>query len=156
MDAFSGFVFGHVPIHLSTNHHLYRSTLHLYCYELPKLSLRIPQEGESQAIKNQRENRRNSGQCWRRRPLSSGLTRGIRGYANRTLQSPLLTDCTGGPTVPGPVHVGGSSAGKTDWIHTAASAAKMLLRTVERASEGFPPLKSVATGLCSILDNCEV
>ena len=37
-----------------------------------------------------------------------------------------------------------------------SSAAKLFLRTVERASDAFPPLKSVAAGLCAILDNCEV
>ena len=39
---------------------------------------------------------------------------------------------------------------------TAASAAKVFLRTVEKTSEAFPPLKSVAAGLCAVLDNCDV
>ena len=42
------------------------------------------------------------------------------------------------------------------WKNTAVSAAKLFLRTVERTSDVFPPLKSVAAGLCAILDNCEV
>ena len=62
----------------------------------------------------------------------------------------------GDPVVSNPVHVEGSSGDKTGWKHTAASAAKLLLRTVERASDAFPPLKSVAAGLCAVLDNCEV
>ena len=75
---------------------------------------------------------------------------------NCTFQSPLLTGYAGDPTVPDPVHVEGSSKDKTGWKHTASSAAKLLLRTVERASDAFPPLKSVAAGLCAILDSCEV
>ena len=45
---------------------------------------------------------------------------------------------------------------KSDWKHTTSSAAKLFLRTVKEASDAFPPLKSVAGGLCAILDNCEV
>ena len=75
---------------------------------------------------------------------------------NHTFKSLLLKDYIGDPTVPSPGHVKGSSKDKTDWKHTASSAAKLLLRTVERASDAFPPLKSVVAGLCAILDNCEV
>ena len=72
-------------------------------------------------------------------------------------QSPPLTNDAANPTVPGPVRVGTTtSRDKSEWIHTASSAAKLFLRTVERASDAFPPLKSVAGGLCAILDNCEV
>ena len=45
---------------------------------------------------------------------------------------------------------------RSDWKHTTSSAAKLFLRTVKEASDVFPPLKSVAGGLCAILDNCEV
>jgi len=45
---------------------------------------------------------------------------------------------------------------KSDWKHTTSSAAKLFLRTVKETSDAFPPLKSVAGGLCAILDNCEV
>ena len=62
----------------------------------------------------------------------------------------------GDPTVPDPAHVEDSSKDKTDWKYTASTVTKLLLRTVERASDAFPPLKSVAAGLCAILDNCEV
>jgi len=49
-----------------------------------------------------------------------------------------------------------TSKGKSSWKSTASSTAKLLLRTVEKSSDAFPPLKSVAGGLCAILDNCEV
>ena len=75
---------------------------------------------------------------------------------NHSFKSPLLKDYKGNPTVSDPVYVEGSSKDKEDWKHTASSAAKLLLRTVERTSDAFPPLKSVAAGLCAILDNCEV
>lgn len=77
---------------------------------------------------------------------------------NYIFQSPLLTQYSGDPAISSPVHVDseGPSKNKTDWKHTAASAAKLLLRAVERASDAFPPLKSVAAGLCAILENCEV
>ena len=45
---------------------------------------------------------------------------------------------------------------KSDWKHITSSAAKLFLRSVKEASDAFPPLKSVAGGLCAILDNCEV
>jgi len=55
------------------------------------------------------------------------------------------------------VRVGATtSKGKSSWKSTASSTAKLLLRTVEKSSDAFPPLKSVAGGLCAILDNCEV
>ena len=45
---------------------------------------------------------------------------------------------------------------KSDWKATAASAAKLLLLGVRESADAFGPLKSVAGGLCFILDNCEV
>ena len=38
----------------------------------------------------------------------------------------------------------------------ASSGAKLILRGVRESSDAFGPLKSVAGGLCFILDNCEV
>ena len=76
---------------------------------------------------------------------------------SHTVQSPPLTDNVGNPVVPDPVCVEAAvPKDEPDWRHTASSAAKLLLRTVERASDVFPPLKSTAAGLCAILDNCEV
>ena len=45
---------------------------------------------------------------------------------------------------------------KEDWESTVSDAAKLLLRTVRDSTDVFPPLKSIAGGLCSILENCEV
>ena len=40
--------------------------------------------------------------------------------------------------------------------HTALATAKLLLRGVRDSADAFGPLKSVAGGLCFILENCEV
>ena len=94
--AFSSFVslvFGHVSSHLSAHHHPGSSTLHWHRYEFRKVFLWIPQEGERQTVENQSEDRRNPGQRWRRRPLSSCIIFGIRaryrrrGIAQRRLQN---------------------------------------------------------------------
>ena len=45
---------------------------------------------------------------------------------------------------------------KSDWKSTASATAKLLLRGVKDSADAFGPLKSVAGGLCFILDNCEV
>ena len=45
---------------------------------------------------------------------------------------------------------------ESDWKATASASAKLLLRGVSSSSEAFGPLKSVAGGLCFILENCEV
>ena len=45
---------------------------------------------------------------------------------------------------------------ESDWTTTATASAKLLLRGVSRSSDAFGPLKSVASGLCFILENCEV
>ena len=45
---------------------------------------------------------------------------------------------------------------KSSWKSTAFATAKFLLRGVRDASDAFGPLKSVAGGLCFILENCEV
>ena len=44
----------------------------------------------------------------------------------------------------------------SDWTTTATASAKLLLRGVSNSSDAFGPLKSVAGGLCFILENCEV
>ena len=43
---------------------------------------------------------------------------------------------------------------ESDWATTAS--AKLLLRGVSSSSDAFGPLESVASGLCFILENCEV
>jgi len=60
------------------------------------------------------------------------------------------------PAVPDHIHGDAATPKDECWKSTAASAAKLLLHTVERASDAFPPLKSAAAGLCAILDSCEV
>ena len=45
---------------------------------------------------------------------------------------------------------------KLDLKSLASSGAKMILRGVRESADAFGPLKSVAGGLCFILDNCEV
>ena len=53
---------------------------------------------------------------------------------------------------PGPA----ASDEKSDWRSTAVAAAKLLLRGVRDSADAFGPLKSVAGGLCFVLDNYEV
>jgi len=72
-------------------------------------------------------------------------------------QPPPLTDDADNSAIPGSVRVGAvTSKDRSDWKRTTSSAAKLFLRTVKEVSDAFPPLKSVAGGLCAILDNCEV
>jgi len=49
-----------------------------------------------------------------------------------------------------------AEAGKSNWKSTASATAKLLLRGVNDSADAFGPLKSVAGGLCFILENCEV
>ena len=45
---------------------------------------------------------------------------------------------------------------KSSWRSTASATAKLLLQGVNESADAFGPLKSVAGGLCFILENCEV
>ena len=45
---------------------------------------------------------------------------------------------------------------KSNWKSTASATAKLLLRGVRDSADAFGPLKSVAGGLCFILESCEV
>jgi len=45
---------------------------------------------------------------------------------------------------------------KSGWKSNASASAKLLLRGVRDSADAFPPLKSVAGGLCFLLENCEV
>ena len=45
---------------------------------------------------------------------------------------------------------------KSDWKSTVSASAKLLLYGVRDSADAFGPLKSVAGGLCFILENCEV
>jgi len=44
----------------------------------------------------------------------------------------------------------------SNWKSTASATAKLFLRGVNDSADAFGPLKSVAGGLCFILENCEV
>ena len=45
---------------------------------------------------------------------------------------------------------------KSNWKSTLSVSAKLVLRGVRDSADAFGPLKSVAGGLCFILENCEV
>jgi hypothetical protein len=45
---------------------------------------------------------------------------------------------------------------KSNWKSTASATAKLLLRGVRESADALGPLKSIARGLCYILENCEV
>jgi hypothetical protein len=45
---------------------------------------------------------------------------------------------------------------KSNWQSTTSATAKLLLRGVRDSADAFGPLKSVASGLCFVLENCEV
>ena len=45
---------------------------------------------------------------------------------------------------------------KSNWKSTMSTTAKLLLQGVRDSADAFGPLKSVAGGLCFILENCEV
>ena len=55
-----------------------------------------------------------------------------------------------------PSAAAGENKNKSDWKSTASASAKLLLRGVRDSADAFGPLKSVASGLCFILENCEV
>ena len=50
----------------------------------------------------------------------------------------------------------GADDKKPSWKSNAFAAAKLLLRGVNESADAFGPLKSVAGGLCFILENYEV
>ena len=44
---------------------------------------------------------------------------------------------------------------RSEWKSTVSASAKLLLRGVRDSADAFGPLKSIAGGLCFILENCE-
>ena len=65
----------------------------------------------------------------------------------------------GGESNAGDANVGPSAAAdenRPGWKSTASASAKLVLRGVRDTADAFGPLKSVAGGLCFILENCEV
>ena len=55
-----------------------------------------------------------------------------------------------------PAQLSSHVPGKSKLKSIATSTAKLFLRGVRESADAFPPLKSVAGGLCYILDNYEV
>ena len=53
-------------------------------------------------------------------------------------------------------NAGASAVNRPGWGTTASSSAKLVLRGVRDSADAFGPLKSVAGGLCFILENYEV
>ena len=53
-------------------------------------------------------------------------------------------------------NAGARAANRPDLGSTATSSAKLILRGVRDSADAFGPLKSVAGGLCFILENYEV
>ena len=64
----------------------------------------------------------------------------------------------GGPNIENESVGGGDVAdeNRPDWKATASSSARLVLRAVRDSADAFGPLKSIAGGLCFILENCEV
>ena len=71
------------------------------------------------------------------------------GDREREENGPGADGRSGGPSV-------AADESQSDWTTTASASAKLLLRGVSSSSDAFGPLKSVAGGLCFILENCEV
>jgi len=61
----------------------------------------------------------------------------------------LRSNESGGPSA-------GADGNRPDWGSTASATAKLILRGVRDSADAFGPLKSIAGGLCFILENCEV
>ena len=57
-----------------------------------------------------------------------------------------------------PRPIAGAAAGEdgSDWKATVSASAKIFLRGVRDSADAFGPLKSVAGGLCFLLENYEV
>ena len=83
--------------------------------------------------------------------------------SSSSLPQPESRDSTGGDGEQGgdrpdtdDENAGPSAASRPGWGSTASSSAKLVLRGVSELSDACGPLKSVAGGLCFILDNYEV
>ena len=72
--------------------------------------------------------------------------------------TPPVRDYTPQEVCPGEKAEPGATANEKEsgWKPTAFATAKLLLRGVRDSADAFGPLKSVAGGLCFILENCEV
>jgi hypothetical protein len=99
--------------------------------------------------------------------VPGGNPDGMRMRLSQLLPLIIPLDSTNASTVPGhapevihPNESAEPSAAvdmkKSDWKSTASATAKFLLRGVRDSADAFGPLKSVASGLCFILENYEV
>ena len=96
----------------------------------------------------------------------SGKPDGTRTWLSQLLPLIVPSDDVDTPTVPDRVpeirsnesveQSATADNNKSDWKSTTSATAKLLLRGVRDSADAFGPLKSVAGGLCFILDNCEV
>ena len=99
-------------------------------------------------------------------PLPTGEPESALTLSFQTLHLTILSGDTGATTpdhVPEVIHPNESAEPstvvdekKSDWKSTASATAKLILRGVRDSADVFGPLKSVAGGLCFILENCEV
>ena len=80
------------------------------------------------------------------RPSDSDEHRPVSNSAENA--SPKFSDPVDGPSA--------VDENKSNLKSLASSGAKWILRGVNQSADAFGPLKSVAGGLCFILDNCEV
>ena len=97
---------------------------------------------------------------------------GVQEYANRIISQSLLLTVSSGDAGDSPIlyHVkqypNADERGPdvdesiyesiSSWESTASATTKSFLDTVKESSDAFGPLKSLAGGLCFILENCEV
>jgi len=93
--------------------------------------------------------------------LRGSFSRLKKGIKHRLTGSKRKTDKPGAGRHGGRADASGSGnesaeLSDADWKSIVSSTAKSLLRGVRDSADAFPPLKSVAGGLCFILENCEV
>ena len=83
--------------------------------------------------------------------LSSPLIVSPTNTAGFVTTDPALGDPSRNESEPGT-----GDRSKSNWKPAASAAARLFLRGVRDSADAFGPLKSVAGGLCFILENCEV
>ena len=98
------------------------------------------------------------------KPAAGGREEGVSSSGSLPQSEPRVSTGGGreqvgdGPNVENENVRAGAATGENrpDWKSTASSSAKLVLRAVRDSADAFGPLKSVAGGLCFILENCEV
>ena len=87
--------------------------------------------------------------------FKKGIKRQITGRKHKGDQPGTEGDETSG-SVPRPGAGAAADEDGSDWKAMVSASAKLLLRGVRDSADAFGPLKSVAGGLCFILENYEV